>query len=58
MVRIESEVVEIRDLTIEQLKRIESGKYKTILTSSKCFTSSPCLFAICFSTNEVALKSF
>ena len=29
-----------------------------IFTSSNCLTRSPCLFAMCFSTNEVALKSF
>ena len=55
MVGIESEVVEVRELDDMSANDLMDG---LPLTSSSDLTSSECLFAMCFSTKDVALNSF
>jgi hypothetical protein len=55
MVGIESEVVEVRELDDNVSNDVMNGLR---LTSSSDLTSSGCLFAMCFSTKDVALNSF
>lgn len=56
---VKCEVVEIRNLLIiPRSTNVIDIAQNVVLTSSRCLTSSLCLLAICFSTNEVALNSF
>ena len=56
VMRIKGEVVEIRELD----RKCQSKARRMVMpfTSSNNLTSSGCLFAICFSTKDVALNNF
>lgn len=56
--RIKSEVIEVGDLDTKACWNMSGSQEKDSLTSSRDLTSSWCLLAICFSTKDVALKSF
>jgi hypothetical protein len=56
VVGIESKVVEVWELDKDVSQRLHG--WVISFTSSSDLTSSGCLFAMCFSTKDVALNSF
>jgi hypothetical protein len=57
-VGVEGKIIEVRNLCKRVSVIVTLSHKANELTSSRGFTSSGCLLAICFSTKDVALKSF